>query len=216
MASVDSLLGRRPHRAAPSLTLWQEITLPLARTHEICGRARRTLALHLAACAGGPVIWIAQAWGGDPLNACGIAGIAPPQDLVFVTPQRADDMLWAMEEALRAGCAPVVVADLADPPGMTAVRRLHLAAEAGAGCGLTHPLALLLTPGEGGAPGVETRWRMDPAHRPGQDLWRLDRLRARMVPPKGWWCDGTRLRPLTQAGAGQAPRNGAAARASAV
>lgn len=180
------------------LSLWQEVHLPLARAHELCGGARRTLALHMAAEAlktagGGTVIWIAPAWGGDPLNTCGVAPILPPQDLIFVTPDRTEDMLWAMEESLRAGCAPAVIADLSEAPGMTAVRRLHLAAEAGAAEGFGPPLALLLTPGTGGAPGVETRWQMDTAHEPGRDLWHLERLRARMAPPRRWRLENGRL-----------------------
>jgi protein ImuA len=220
MTRPESLIGRRPHRAPPVLSLWDAVQLPLARTHELCGRARRTLALHLAAAArraagGGPVVWIAPGWDGDRLNTCGVAAILPPQELLFVTPRRAEDMLWAMEEALRAGCVPAVVADLAQAPGMTAVRRLHLAAEAGAGHGFAVPLGLLLTPGAGGAPGVETRWRMDPAHaRPGQDLWRLERLRARMAPPQAWWLGDAGLQPIgpDDGGAGISPRHGAGAR----
>jgi protein ImuA len=66
------------------------------------------------------------------------------------------------------------------------VRRLHLAAQSGAELGKCRPLGLLLTPGDGGAAGVETRYRMDPAHTPDSPRWRLDRLRARMAPPKSW------------------------------
>ncbi|ETX29911.1 ImuA family protein [Roseivivax isoporae] len=192
-----AILSRRPHAPPPALTLWGEVTLPLSRVHEICGRARRTLALRIAARAGAPVLWIAPDWCDAPLNPDGIAGIMPPRDMVFVTPRRAEDLLWAMEEALRAGAAPVVVADLPEPPPLTPVRRLHLAAEAGTGHGLCRPLGLLLTPGEGGAPGVETRFRMEPDHAPGADRWQIARLRARMAPPRAWTLEGEEtLHPL--------------------
>ncbi len=67
------------------------------------------------------------------------------------------------------------------------MRRLHLAAETGASETGPRPLGLLLTPGQGGAQGIETRWHMAGDHRPGGDPgWRLDRRRARTAPQKGW------------------------------
>jgi protein ImuA len=56
-----------------------------------------------------------------------------------------------------------------------------------------------MAPGDGGAPGVETRWRLDPAPgwaRDGSPRWRLGRLRARMAPPAEWEASlsGGRLR----------------------
>lgn len=195
MASASTLLSRRPHAPPPGLTLWGEITLPLSRTHEICGQARRTLALHIAAQAGGPVIWITRRHSPDQLNPCGMTGILSPGEVIFAATDRPEDSLWAMEESLRSGAVPVVVADLAEPPGMTPVRRLHLAAEAGAGMGLCRPIGLLLTPGTGGAPGIETRLSCDPAHAPGQTAWRIERLRARMMPPKTWRLEEGRLHP---------------------
>lgn len=186
MASASALLSRRPHSPPPGLHLWGDITLPLARVHELCGQARRMMALRIAAQADGPVVWITRRHGTDQLNPCGMAAILNPGDVLFVSTDRPEDSLWAMEEALRSGAVPVVVADLAAPPGMTPVRRLHLAAETGSGAGLCRPMGLLLTPGTGGAPGIETRLSCDPAHAPAEEAWRIERLRARMQPPKRW------------------------------
>ncbi len=202
MSSADPRLGRRAHRAGPHLSLWSEVSLPLMRVHEFCGRARRTLALHAAAHMvsggpmAGPVIWIAPGWGTEPLNPNGITGILPPQLLTFLSPRRPEDLLWCMEEVLRSGTVPVVVADLPEPPAMTPVRRLHLAAETGGREGRCQPLGILLTPGTGGAPGIETRYGLEPAHAAGRDAWHLTRLRARMAPPQSWRLENGRLAPL--------------------
>lgn len=200
MSDSAALLSRRPHAPPPGLVLWEEVVLPLSRTHEICGQARRTLALMLAAKAGAPVLWIAGGPSGARLNPCGMQPILPPQDVIHIAAPRAMERLWAMEEALRSGAVPVVVVELSEPPGLTPVRRLHLAAEAGTGEGRCRPLGLILTPGGGGAPGVETRWRMEPRHGPGGEAWRLERLRARMLPPKAWRLTGGRLAPCSGEG----------------
>lgn len=187
MHSANALLSRRPHRPAPQITLGDpEIALRLGRVHELCGQARHTLAATIAAQLGGPVVWITQHAATEFLCPDAIAGHITPGHILFVTPAKRDMLLWAMEEALRDGHAPVVVADLTAPPAMVPIRRLHLAAEAGCGAGICRPLALLLTPGQGGAPGIETRWSLDPAHHHGAGHWTLSRLRARMAPPRDW------------------------------
>ncbi|TCP41341.1 hypothetical protein [Rhodovulum marinum] len=185
-----STLTRAPHRDRPALTLLSEIALPLARAHELCGPARHMLALLLAGAAAGPVLWIAPAWAPARLYPDTVAERLAPGRLILVRPKRAEDLLWSMEEALRAGVVPVVVAELPEPPPLTPVRRLHLAAEAGAGTGHGAPLGLLLTPGAGGAAGVETRWHMAPRHAPDRTAWHLERRRARTAPPRAWrLCD---------------------------
>ncbi|WP_241483508.1 ImuA family protein [Leisingera sp. ANG-DT] len=201
------LLSRRSHKPRPALTLTEGIALDLARVHEACGPARHSFALWLAAAAQGPVLWLSQPQAGRPLNPAqaarplnpdGIAEYASPSRFLFVQTARAEDLLWAMEDALRGGAAPLVVAELAEPPAMTPVRRLHLAAEAGGRFGPA-PLGLLLTPGQGGAQGIESRWHLAPAHglpahapcpasgpAGSRMCWALQRLRARTLPPRSW------------------------------
>ena len=144
------------------------------------------LAVSIVTQLGGPVVWITQQAATEYLCPEAIADQITPGHILFVTPSNKDMILWAMEDALRDGHAPVVVADLTAPPAMVPIRRLHLAAEAGCGIGACRPLALLLTPGQGGAPGIETRWSLEPAHHNGAGHWTLSRLRARMAPPRDW------------------------------
>lgn len=189
-----TLLTRAPQRDRPALMLTGDIRLTLARLHEACGPARRSFAIWLAGAVQrqgpGPVIWIAPRHLPDRPNPDGIAGLARPEGFLHLSPQRPEDLLWCMEESLRSGAAPLVVADLPGPPALTPVRRLHLAAETGAAEGVFAPIGLILTPDMGGAPGVETRWHMAPAHAPDRQGWTLRRLRARQAPPRDWHLAG--------------------------
>lgn len=186
MIHATALLSRKPYSAPSGATMVGELCLAPARVHEFCGPARRTLAMMLARNMGGPVLWIQCDWDGDTLHGPGVREFVDPGRITFARPKRAEDVLWCMEEALRAGCVPLVVAELRQPPALTPVRRLHLAAETGAGRKACKPLGLLLTPGDGGAQGVETRWNLAPRHTGGQDGWMLQRRRARMAPPSAW------------------------------
>ena len=179
------LLKRQSHRDAQQPFLG-DLALPLARVHEFCGNARRTLAVMLAARMTGPVFWIAPGWAPGRLNSDGMLHFIDPARLTFLTPRRPEDLLWSMEEVLRTGAVPLVVADIPTPPALTPVRRLHLAAETGATEGRLRPLGLLLTPGDGGAQGVESRWQMTGAHGLDAPGWTLTRLRARTTPPGTW------------------------------
>ncbi len=194
--------GRDRRRASADLPLLPGagggLGLAPGRLHEFCGPARRSLAaLTLAASASDsgtgetPVLWVRPAWGEEDLSADGLAAFLDPGQLLLIQGRSPADLLWAVEEALRAGVGRVV-ADLPEAPALTPVRRLQLAAEAGGG----RALALLLTPEEGGAAGVTTRWSLAPA--PGGG-WRLVRLRARLAPPAAWSLapapEGPSLRP---------------------
>lgn len=195
-ARATHLLDRKSHRkrGTAELAFLDNLTLDRARVHEFCGIARRRLALKAAGALQGPVFWIRPAWGAGQLHAEGFAKLAEPGRFVFLTPKRPEDLLWTMEETLRVGLVPLVVADLPAPPGLTAVRRLHLAAETGAKEGRVIPLGLILTPGQGGAPGVESRWSLTPKHgTAGDEAWALARLRARMQPEKTWGVSGSKM-----------------------
>ncbi|WP_425043624.1 ImuA family protein [Primorskyibacter sp. S87] len=191
------LLSRKPSRDVPGLDLHPDIRLATGRVHEACGSARRSFALWLAGrfCErkAGPVLWISPAWEAGQLNPDGMMEFADPARFLFVQPRRAEDLLWCTEEALRSGAVPLVVADLPGAPALTPVRRMHLAAEQGGQMGHA-PIGLLLTPGEGGAQGTESRWHMTPAHDGQARRWRLERRRARTLPPARWLACQTRPR----------------------
>lgn len=184
-----------PQQPADLHPLAGDLALRRGRLHEVCGPSRRMLAALVMGQGAGPVVWIRPAWVAERLNAAGLQPLADPGRLILVRPDREEAILWAMEEALRSGAAPLVVAEVLAPPGLTPVRRLHLAAEAGAEAarqgGQVAPLGLVLTPGDGGAPGVESRWHLAPV--PSRSLlgtegpaWTLSCRRARMSPPAAW------------------------------
>ncbi len=180
-------LTRQSHRKArPGLRLLDRFELPGARAHEACGPARRRMALWLAQVATRDILWIRPDWHPDRLHMAGVHRDLDPSRLIFVECCRPADLLWCMEEALRAGLLDLVICDLPEPPGLTPVRRLHLAAEAGLERTGRAPTGLLLTPGEGGAAGVETRWHLSPAHTSEAEQWHLKRLRARDAAPADW------------------------------
>ncbi|NOC90385.1 hypothetical protein GS610_04150 [Ruegeria sp. HKCCD6228] len=187
------LLGHKTARQAPGVKLHPQITLELGRVHEACGPARRSFAMWLAGQTQGPVLWISPAWEPGQLNPDGMMAFADPARFIFVHPTRAEDLLWCLEEALRSGAIPLIIGDLPGAPGLTPIRRMHLAAEQGGAMGRA-PLGLLLTPGDGGAQGVETRWHMAATHRDEARIWALTRRRARALPPVTWQATMTAAR----------------------
>lgn len=199
--------GPRPHPVQP-LPGGLGLGLIRARVHEVCGPARATFAALILGESQGTVIWISPAWMIERIFPAGLKSFADPGRILFARARRPEDLLWAVEEALRSGAAPLVLADLPHPPGLTPIRRLHLAAEAGAEAarhrGRLPPLGLLLTPGQGGAQGVESRWHMAPSPSrstlyESHSAWELTRLRARMAPPARWQVARDRNRSLTMA-----------------
>jgi protein ImuA len=173
------------------------LALTEGRAHEFCGPARRVLAAW-AMQMGAPTLWLRLSHNPDRLCPQGLAEWAGPDRLILAENPRPSELLSCAEDGLRSGACALVVVDLTEPVAMTPLRRLHLAAEAGLarrrtrspGAGLH---ALVLTPGDGGTQGVESRWHMAPC--PARDTslaepvgtaWRLTRTRARMAPPASW------------------------------
>ena len=167
--------------------------------HEIAGAADSAAACGFAAAlagratgASGPAVWCTR---DGSLYAPGLAAFGlDTARLVAVRAPCPRDALWAVEEALRAG-VPAVVGEAA--AGLTASRRLQLAARAGGG------LCLLLPPPDGsaGALAAATRWRIAPAAAaprpgggPGAARWRLSLTRCRGGTARDWtveWCHET-------------------------
>ncbi len=184
------LLSPTGGKARPAQALLGPLRLVRGRVHELCGPARHRLAVFLLRESSGPVVWIRPDWQTERLLCDGLAPLADPGRLILVNAPRADEVLWAMEEVLRSGAVALVLAEVAALPGLTAVRRLHLAAEAGMAAaqmaGALAPLGLILSPEGGGAPGVESRWHLAPCHAADTWRWRLSRLRDRSEPPRDW------------------------------
>ncbi len=189
----------------PSVTLWQQLSLAQGRLHEAIGPARRFFALQVAAALSGPVMWIRPRWQIDQLNPDGMRPWMDPGRLIDIAPNRPVDLLWCAEEVLRSGTVPLMVVELPEPPGLTPIRRLHLAAEAAMADGAHAPIGLLLTPGPEGAPGIETRWFMRPDHSKDRRRWYLERQRARTAPLAAWHLNpdktGLKLQPIADTGA---------------
>ena len=195
--STDLLLQRKHHAPRPQLTLKDDVALTRARAHEVCGNARRTFAFWAGGHTRGPVLWIRAGWVPDQPSPEGVLSWMEPGRLLLARCRRAEDLLWSTEEALRSGAVELVVADMPGPPHLTAIRRLHLAAETGAKEGNYAPLGLILTPGDGGAPGIESRWHMSANHEGERTAWRLERRRARNDAPKAWALDRSDALTLT-------------------
>ena len=181
-ANLYRINSFRPGRETPFVG---GLKLAAGRAHEFCGPSRRTLALMLAGCLAGPVLWISSGRRKTRLNADGVLAHVNPGRLVMVSPPSERDVLWSMEEALRSGAAGLVVADLSELPAMVPVRRLHLAAETGTGGGLASA-GVILTADDGGAQGIESRWHMSPRHMSGAMRWRLERRLVRGAAPVAW------------------------------
>lgn len=110
---------------------------------------------------------------------------------VTVTLKKPTAVLWTMEEALKSGALAVVIGDAdAAEAGLTATRRLQLAALAGKSAGL-----LVFAGAAAAATASHTRWQagagpsQSPPHdtaAPGLPTWHIELTRARGGRPGAW------------------------------
>lgn len=141
--------------------------------HEIAGQAGEALLLRLLARLMArdprPVLWILP-WNADVLlHGPGLnqAGLDTDR-LILVRVRRPADGLWAMEEGLRSGALAAAVGEQAKPPGLTASRRLQLAAETGGGFGFllqaadASGLGGTALPDQAAPSALASRWRANP------------------------------------------------------
>lgn len=131
------------------------LTLRPRRVHEAEGPGRRLFAILHAARQPGPIFWILPAHVPETPMLWGLPqGVADRLHLIRAKGET--DLLWATEEVLRCANVGAVLAEPEKPMGLTAGRRLQLAAEAGRTLGL-----MLIRQGQG-SNATETRWSCAP------------------------------------------------------
>jgi len=130
-------------------------TLARQRVHEAEGRGRRAFALFHAARHPGALVWILPSHAPEMPMLRGLPqGVG--ERLHLLRPVGETDLLWCIEEALRATPVSLVIAEPEKPLSLTAGRRFQLAAEAGRTTGL------MLIRQDAGSNAAETRWKCDP------------------------------------------------------
>ena len=144
-----------PHTALRTTTPADALALAGGRVHEAQGRGRRAFALFQAARHPGQVIWILPDHAPQMLLPAGLPEGLPAR-LILLRPKGETDLLWSLEETLRAAPVTLVIAEPEKPLSLTAGRRLQLAAEAGGTTGL-----VLVRDGQG-SHAAETRWQCEP------------------------------------------------------
>jgi protein ImuA len=152
----------RPETLRPELAHADEFDLCGRRVHEAEGRGRRTFALFQAVRHPGPLVWILPAHMAEGPMLRGLPqGVG--DRLHLLRPANEADLLWCIEEALRAAPVGLVIAEPAQPLSLTAGRRFQLAAEAGRSTGL------ILIRQDAGSNATETRWHCNPIASPQAD-----------------------------------------------
>ena len=156
------------------------------KRQECKGASKIVFALWLAQKVKGTILWISEAHNKQTLNPDGIYPYVNPAQFLFANIRRKEDILWCTEEAMRYPACPLIIVNISSfNPGLTPIRRINLAG----GKTKENVMVILLTPDKyEGVQGVETRWHMAPINDDTnlKRKWRLQRLKARMAPPKLW------------------------------
>ena len=171
---------------ASGIKLLPQAFLAWNRVHECKGASKIIFALWLAQKAKGTILWINETHNQETLNPDGIYPYVNPAQFLFANIRRKEDILWCTEEAMRYAACPLIIVNISSfNPGLTPIRRINLAG----GKTKENVMVILLTPDKyEGVQGVETRWHMAPINDDTnlKRKWRLQRLKARMAPPKLW------------------------------
>jgi protein ImuA len=176
--------------------------LALGAVHEISGPMAHGFAARILSHLTGPVLWFRPQKETALLYAPTLQalGCRVGHWLVAYTPTQ-KDLLWGLEEGLRSGAVDAVVGEPQTPLGMTASRRLQLAAERGRALGL-----ILTGPGDDDAitrlspSALTSRWHISPqptdpvaddAADDGAALWQVRLLKLRNAGTASWSVDAT-------------------------
>lgn len=131
-----------------------------ARTHEAHGPSALAFAFilagHLCRQNEQNVLWVREAWRREQINPVGFAPYFDPKKLLIAQAPSHIDVLATAEEALRSKTVPLVIMEISQPIGLTAGRRLQLAALEGNATGLC------LLPEGMGSNATHTRWHCSP------------------------------------------------------
>jgi len=108
-----------------------------------------------------PIVWCSRLHDQQELGGVCGAGLAAmgldPSRILFVRGRRDSDVLWAIEEAIASGAAPIVIGETRDV-ALTPARRLSLAARSA-----QVPCLIVSDPRSPGIAATMTRWRIGPA-----------------------------------------------------
>lgn len=125
--------------------------------HEAAGPGATVFIGLVLARTQGRILWCAPGWSDNRLYPPGLVQLGlDPERIVLVRLGRADDLLHAAHEGLRAGWQIVLERD--KPLGLIPARRLQLAAEEGGGLGLVTRAGAEPSHEDGLVPSARTRW----------------------------------------------------------
>ncbi len=143
------------------------------RVHELSGPSGAAFAFLMA--YKGSILLCGVPWRVSGYMPEAVARFCDPDAILHVHCPLEADTLWAAETALRSGCMATVILILERSPGLTAFRRLQLAAQTG------RSLGLLVVSQPAHSTAAETRWHCSPVL---SDQWEEFRINASLFKNK--------------------------------